>query len=52
MLARVWFYLAIGSAASLGLANIAHKRLLDNYLAGVGVLGAKSMCQTCGWHPD
>ena len=27
----------------MGLANIAHKRLLDNYLAGVGVLGAGSI---------
>ena len=62
MLARVWFYLAIGSAASLGLANIAHKRLLDNYLAGVGVLGAGSILTrlTCavivlaiaGWPTD
>ena len=39
----MWIFLAICSAASLGLANIAHKRLLDNYLAGVGVLGAGSM---------
>jgi drug/metabolite transporter (DMT)-like permease len=43
MLAGVWILLAIGSAASLGLANIAHKRLLDNYLPGVGVLGAGSI---------
>ena len=27
----------------MGLANIAHKRLLDNYLPGVGVLGAGSI---------
>lgn len=39
----VWIFLAICSAASLGLANIAHKRLLDNYLDGVGVLGAGSI---------
>lgn len=39
----VWIILAICSAASLGLANIAHKRLLDNYLAGVGVLGVGSL---------
>ena len=38
----MWFFLAITSAASLGLANIAHKRLLDNYLPGVGVLGTGS----------
>lgn len=41
--AGVWIFLAICSAASLGLANIAHKRLLDNYLDGVGVLGAGSI---------
>lgn len=41
--AAVWILLAICSAASLGLANIAHKRLLDNYLPGVGVLGAGSI---------
>ena len=45
----MWIFLAICSAASLGLANIAHKRLLDNYLDGVGSLGAgsiltRSMC--------
>ena len=39
----MWIVLAICSAASLGLANIAHKRLLDNYFAGVGVLGAGSI---------
>ena len=39
----VWIFLAICSAASLGLANIAHKRLLDNYLEGVGALGAGSI---------
>ena len=39
----MWILLAICSAASLGLANIAHKRLLDNYLPGVGVLGAGSI---------
>jgi transporter family protein len=39
----VWIILAICSAASLGLANIAHKRLLDNYLEGVGTLGAGSI---------
>ena len=39
----MWIFLAICSAASLGLANIAHKRLLDNYFAGVGVLGAGSI---------
>ncbi len=39
----MWVFLAICSAASLGLANIAHKRLLDNYLASVGVLGAGSL---------
>ena len=39
----MWIFLAICSAASLGLANIAHKRLLDNYLDGVGVLGAGSI---------
>ena len=39
----VWIILALCSAASLGLANIAHKRLLDNYLAGVGVLGVGSL---------
>ena len=39
----MWIFLAICSAASLGLANIAHKRLLDNYLAGVGVLGVGSI---------
>ena len=39
----MWILLAIGSAAALGLANIAHKRLLDNYLPGVGVLGAGSI---------
>ena len=39
----VWIFLAICSAASLGLANIAHKRLLDNYLDGVGALGAGSI---------
>ena len=43
MLAAMWILLAIGSAAALGLANIAHKRLLDNYLPGVGVLGAGSI---------
>ena len=43
MLAGMWILLAIGSAAALGLANIAHKRLLDNYLPGVGVLGAGSI---------
>ena len=43
MLTAVWIFLAICSAASLGLANIAHKRLLDNYLGGVGVLGAGSI---------
>ena len=41
--AAVWIFLAIGSAAALGLANIAHKRLLDNYLPGVSVLGAGSV---------
>ena len=46
----MWIFLAICSAASLGLANIAHKRLLDNYLDGVGVLGAGSILTrlTCG----
>lgn len=46
----MWILLAICSAASLGLANIAHKRLLDNYLPGVGVLGAGSILTrlTCG----
>ena len=46
----VWIFLAICSAASLGLANIAHKRLLDNYLDGVGVLGVGSILTrlTCG----
>ena len=46
----MWIFLAICSAASLGLANIAHKRLLDNYLEGVGVLGAGSILTrlTCG----
>ena len=39
----MWIFLAICSAASLGLANIAHKRLLDNYLESVGVLGAGSI---------
>lgn len=39
----MWIILAICSAASLGLANIAHKRLLDNYLDGVGALGAGSI---------
>ena len=39
----MWILLAICSAASLGLANIAHKRLLDNYLDGVGALGAGSI---------
>ena len=39
----MWIILAICSAASLGLANIAHKRLLDNYLSGVGVLGTGSI---------
>lgn len=39
----MWIFLAICSAAALGLANIAHKRLLDNYLDGVGVLGAGSI---------
>ena len=39
----MWIFLAICSAASLGLANIAHKRLLDNYLEGVGALGAGSI---------
>ena len=39
----MWVALAIASAAALGLANIAHKRLLDNYLDGVGVLGAGSI---------
>ena len=43
ILRGVWIFLAICSAASLGLANIAHKRLLDNYLDGVGVLGAGSI---------
>ena len=48
--ATMWILLAICSAASLGLANIAHKRLLDNYLPGVGVLGAGSILTrlTCG----
>lgn len=46
----MWILLAICSAASLGLANIAHKRLLDNYLDGVSVLGAGSILTrlTCG----
>ncbi len=46
----MWIVLAICSAASLGLANIAHKRLLDNYFDGVGVLGAGSILTrlTCG----
>ncbi len=46
----MWILLAICSAASLGLANIAHKRLLDNYLDGVSVLGAGSILSrlTCG----
>ncbi len=58
----MWILLAICSAASLGLANIAHKRLLDNYLPGVGVLGAGSVLTrlTCavvvlavvGWPSD
>lgn len=39
----MWIFLAICSAAALGLANIAHKRLLDNYLGGVGALGAGSL---------
>lgn len=39
----MWIILAICSATSLGLANIAHKRLLDNYLDGVGALGAGSI---------
>ena len=39
----MWILLAICSAASLGFANIAHKRLLDNYLDGVGVLGVGSI---------
>ncbi len=39
----MWIILAICSAASLGLANIAHKRLLDDYLEGVGALGAGSI---------
>lgn len=39
----MWILLAICSAAALGLANIAHKRLLDNYLPGVGALGAGSI---------
>ena len=39
----MWIFLAICSAASLGFANIAHKRLLDNYLDGVGVLGVGSI---------
>ena len=39
----MWILLAICSAASLGFANIAHKRLLDNYLDGVGVLGVGSV---------
>lgn len=39
----MWIILAICSAASLGLANIAHKRLLDNYLEGVGALGVGSI---------
>ncbi len=43
ILPAVWILLAICSAASLGFANIAHKRLLDNYLAGVSVLGAGSI---------
>ena len=43
MLPSVWILLAICSAAALGLANIAHKRLLDNYLPGVGVLGTGSI---------
>ena len=43
ILPLMWIFLAICSAASLGLANIAHKRLLDNYLPGVGVLGAGSI---------
>ena len=50
ILPAVWILLAICSAASLGLANIAHKRLLDNYLEGVGVLGVGSILTrlTCG----
>ena len=46
----MWVLLAICSAASLGLANIAHKRLLDNYFDTVGVLGAGSILTrlTCG----
>ena len=46
----MWILLAICSAASLGFANIAHKRLLDNYLDGVGVLGVGSILTrlTCG----
>ena len=43
ILPAVWIFLAICSAASLGFANIAHKRLLDNYLDGVGVLGVGSI---------
>ncbi|MCY4415050.1 MAG: EamA family transporter [Chloroflexi bacterium] len=50
ILPAVWILLAICSAASLGFANIAHKRLLDNYLDGVGVLGVGSILTrlTCG----
>ena len=62
ILPAVWILLAICSAASLGLANIAHKRLLDNYLSGVGVLGTGSiltrlvcgvaMLAVVGWPED
>ena len=45
----VWIFLAISSAAALGLANIAHKRLLDNYLGGVGALGAGSLLTRLAW---
>lgn len=46
----MWIILAICSAASLGLANIAHKRLLDDYLKSVGALGAGSILtrSACG----
>lgn len=62
ILPAVWILLAICSAASLGFANIAHKRLLDNYLDGVGVLGVGSiltrltfggiMLAVVGWPTD